>query len=228
MSPELDACLHFILLFCAIILYALNHKRNSVFTRLAVLYIAVTVVFDGVAAAIWLTDFLSGIVTNNLFVYHILTPLQYTIFMLMFSKVVKKHAVKRWMLYSIPAFWIISVLFTLFVQPLDEYPTYGFLVKYLLIIPVILYLLMEILNDPDDYVLTREPVFWIGTGFLFHSVGSVFAQGISNELIKHSDPLFLKLNDIYSVLNYILFACFIVAFVSRFKFSGSERSLDSY
>lgn len=228
MPEKLDVCLHFVLLCCAIILYVLSGKRNSVFIRLAVLYVAVTAVFDGVAAAIMLTDFLSSVVTNNLFVYHILTPIQYTIVVLMFQSVLKRRVVKRWMLFSIPAFWVTATFFTLFVQPLNEYPTYSFLAKYILIIPVILYFLVEILHVPDDYVLTREPVFWIGTGFLFHSVGNVFVQGISNEFIKHSDPLFLLLNTVSSVLNYVLFLCFIIAFMGNAKFWGSERRLDSY
>lgn len=228
MNPELDTCLHFILLACAIIAYLVRWKQDSVFVRLAVLYLAVTAVFDGIAAAIRHSDFLAGVVINNLFVYHILTPLQYTIAIFMFSAVIKRRTVKRYMRLSIPVFWLLATYFTLFAQPLDEYPTYILLVKYLLFISVILYFFTEILNGPDDYILTREPGFWIGTGFLFHSVGNIFAQGVSNEFIKHSDPLFILLDMVTSILHYFLFACFIIAFMSNSKSSGSERRLDSY
>jgi hypothetical protein len=114
------------------------------------------------------------------------------------------------------------------VQRLNEYSTYSLLLKYVLIIPIVLYYLIEILNAPDDYELTREPAFWIGTGLLFHSVGNVFAQGISNEFIKHSSPLFTILNTVSSILNYVLFLCFIIAFLTKLKSAGRERNLRSY
>jgi hypothetical protein len=228
MNPTLDVTLHFSLLFCAIIIYVLNRRNRSAFLRLAFLYIVVTALFDGIAAAIMLTDFLSGIVWNNLFVYHILTPIQYMIIALMFRSVIKDKNIKRWMLRSIPLFWLVAIFFTLFVQSLNEYSTYSLLLKYVLITPIVLYYLIEILNAPDDYELTREPAFWIGTGLLFHSVGNVFAQGISNEFIKHSTALFNILNTVSSILNYLLFLCFIIAFLSKPKAAGRERILRSY
>lgn len=223
MSDTVNACLHFTLLFCAIAAYTLNREKDSPFIRLAVLYLAVTAVFDGIAAAIWLTDFLSEVVDNNLFVYHILTPIQYTIVVFMFLKVIKKDTVKRWMIHSIPIFWIVAILLTLFVQPLDDYSTYSLLIKYILIVSIVLYFLLEILNTPDDYVMPIEQTaFWIATGFLLHSGGSVFAQGIANRLMKYSDPLYSLFNTFHSILNYILFASFIVAFMTKSKSSESE------
>ncbi len=225
MSQWLDVGLHFFLLFCALMAYALVRKRATPFIRLAALYIVVTALFDGIAAAIMLTDFLSGVVSNNLFVYHILTPIQYTIIVLMYRHVIYNRMVKRWMLFSIPAFWLVALLLVLFVQPLNQYSTYSFLLKYGLVIAIVLYFLMEILNAPDDYRLTREPPFWIGTGLLFHSVGNVFVQGVSNQLILHSDPIFTILNTVSSVLNYGLFLCFIVAFLVTANPAACERSL---
>jgi hypothetical protein len=228
MNPKLDVALHFSLLICAILIYILNRRNRSPFLRLSFLYILITTLFDGIAAAIMLTDFLSDIVSDNFFIYHILTPVQYTIIVLMFRSVIKNKNINWWLLRSIPLFWLVAVFFTLFLQPLTDYSTYSLLLKYVLTIPIVLYYLIEILNAPDDYELTREPAFWIGTGLLFHSVGNVFAQGISNEFIKHSSPLFLILNTVSSILNYVLFLCFIIAFVSNPKPSGSERKLRSY
>lgn len=229
MSEKLDVGLHFTLLFCAIIGYLPNQKYASRFVWFALLYLFVTAVFDGVAALIMLTDFLSSVVSNNLFLYHILTPLQYTIVMLMYRSVIKNENLKRWMVWSIPVFWILAASFAAFVQPLEEYCTYSLLAKYILIIPVILYFLIEILNAPDDYELTQEPAFWIGTGLLLHSVGNVFAQGISNKLIpQKAGPLFDILNTASSILNYVLFLCFIVAFLRNPKQHLSERGVGSY
>jgi peptidoglycan/LPS O-acetylase OafA/YrhL len=228
MNPTLDVTLHFSLLFCAMLVYVLNRRNHNAFLRLAFLYIVITALFDGIAAAIMLTDFLSGIVSDNLFVYHILTPVQYTIIVLMFRNVIRNKNIKVWMLRSIPLFWLVAIFLTLFVQPLNDYSTYSLLLKYVLITPIVLYYLVEILNAPDEYELTREPAFWIGTGFLFHSIGNVFAQGISNEFIKYSSPLFTILNTVSSILNYVLFLCFIIAFLSKPKAAGRERNLRSY
>lgn len=229
MNEKLDVGLHFTLLFCAIVGYLPNQKHASRFLRLALLYLFVTAAFDGFAAVIMLTDFLSSVVSANLFLYHFLTPLQYTIVILMYRSVIKNKNVKRWMLWSIPVFWIIAVFFTMFAQPLHEYPTYTMLTNYILIIPVILYFLIEVLNAPNDYELTREPAFWIGTGLLLYSVGNVFAQGISNKLIpKKTGPLFDILYTASSILNYVLFLCFIVAFLRNPKQHLSERSIRSY
>jgi hypothetical protein len=228
MNPTLDVTLHFSLLFCAMLVYVLNRRNHNAFLRYSFLYLVVTTLFDGIAAAIMLTDFLSGIVSDNLFVYHILTPIQYTIIVLMFRNVIRNKNIKVWMLRSIPLFWLAAVFFTLFVQTLNDYSTYSLLLKYVLTTPIILYYLVEILNAPDDYELTREPAFCIGTGLLFHSVGNVFAQGVSNQFIEHSSTLFTILNTVSSFLNYVLFLCFIIAFLSKPKAAGRERNLRSY
>lgn len=228
MSVKLDVCLHFILLSGALVVCVLHRDRRLVFFKLAGLYIGVTALFYEVAAAINLTGFLSGTVPNNLFVYHPLTPIQYTLVALLFLQVIKNKVAKQWITRSIPVFWVIAAFFTCLMQPLTEYPTYSFLINYVLTIAIVLFYFIEILNSPHEQMLIKEPAFWIGTGLLFHSVGNVFAKGISNEFLKNSDPLFFLLDTVSSLLNYVLFSCFIIAFVLTPKFSKIEERFDLY
>ncbi len=227
MSDVLDVLLHFTILFCALVAYAAVGAHGR-FSRYAFLYLLATLFFDGIAAAIMMTDFLSEYVWNNLFLYHILTPVQYTLVVLMYRTVIRAPRVERVMLLSVPLFWLAALAFVLFVQHINEYATYSLLLKYCLTIAIVLYFLHQVLSAPAEYDLTREPPFWIGVGFIFHAAGNIFVQGVANPFLINSDPFFKVLNTISSMLNYVLFLSFTVAFLRTRKDSNHERSVRSH
>jgi hypothetical protein len=226
MSPELDAFIHFLCLSVALIAYVLNRKRKTTFIKLAAVYLLVTLLLDGFAAAIWLTDFMSAYVDHNLFVYHLLTPIQYSIIVLMYRSVIRNQRYRKILSYTIPVFWLLSVLNAAFLQPLSYYTSYTLLLKYVLSISFVLYFFFEILHAEHYFDLPSEPAFWISTGILFHSIGNVFVQGAINYFLDHAPNGYQFLNTVSAFLNYALFISFLVGFIYS-NYHGFERRLDS-
>ena len=221
MDERIDASIHFLLLIGALSVFFIRYRRLGFYLRLVGFYLVATFVFDVLAAYIMFSKGLGGRVPNNLFVYHILTPIQYVFIALIFIDRITNPAVRKSIRISIPAFLFISILISATIQPLDDYNTYALLLKYILTIFWILLLLRQMLNSLSTASLEKDPIFWICTGLLFHSMGNILVEGVANYLINNFHDYFEKIYAIYSLLNYFLFISFAIAFLTK---KGSSYS----
>ena len=213
MWKVVDVIIHFSLLFIAIIAYLWFQKRRPGYLHFAAGYLIATVVIESFAAAIMLTDFLADTVNNNLFLYHFLTPIQYCFLGMMYASAIKVNRLKHVIECSVVLFVLISISFTVFVQPLTAYNSYTVLLNYVMLTVFVLLYLKQMLVMQDDKPISRKPLFWISTGILFHSVGNIFLEGVSNYLISNMHSHFLLFTSITAILNYLLFLSFLVAFI---------------
>src|SRR5687768_3310943 len=100
MSREVDVFIHFLFLTVAIICWLANgRKRNQRYINYCGLFLIVTLVVDGIAAFIMLTGYLD----SNLFLYHILTPIQTSLILMIYYHVINNQIYKRIALWLIPA-----------------------------------------------------------------------------------------------------------------------------
>jgi len=217
MSKVLDALIHFGLLSTALIVFLNNFNHLNRCARMAGYYLLVTFFFDAVAAAIMFNKGLAKLFGNNLFLYHILTPIQYVLIARIYVHVITTPVLKRIILISIPVFILLSVLFSSTIQTINNYNSYSQLLKYLLTILWILFFLKQTLVLTHYPALMREPIFWISTAFLFYSTGNIIVEGMANYLINRYGNYFERIYYIYSILNYLLFCLFIVAFAIKRK-----------
>jgi hypothetical protein len=206
MSRELDVFLHFDLLVGAVCCWFFSpQQKGSKPVCYVGLFLCATLLFDGAAATIMLNHYLAKKVVSNLFLYHILTPIQYLLIAAMYGAIIKHPLIRKAAIWSIPPFVIISLLFSFTIQPISEYNSYSILIKHFLVIMFALIYFFEIISTTPYTKVYLQPVFWISVGYLFHSTLNISLEGVSNYLRTYGQPSDNIIYFLYSISNYCLF-----------------------
>ncbi len=215
MSRETDVFFHFFFLIGSIVCWLLYaEKPRQKYAIYLGWYLLVTLLFDGAASLIMLNLYLARLFFSNLFLYHILVPIQCFLIIQMFDSVIKTewvHNTSRLVAY---AFVFVSVLLSLTIQGFGEYNSYAILLKHVITIVLILIYFYEIISTTPYTRIYLQPVFWISVGFLFHSTLNILLEGFSNYFQTYSNQHYSTLYLLYSISNYCLFVLFGVGIVS--------------
>jgi hypothetical protein len=207
MSRELDASLHFCFLIIAILCWVFNkHRKISKDIYLIGLFLLAAFLFDGIATLIMLNKYLARKIGSNLFLYHILIPIQFVLIMLIYNNVIKNRFYKKITVLLIPVFTGISIMFSFAIQPLSVYNSYSILIKHAITILFVLIYFYELLSTTPYTKIYAKAIFWISIGFLFHSTFNILLEGVSNYLHTYSNSRYGIIFFLYSISNYCLFA----------------------
>ena len=202
MSKGLDVAIHFLLLASAILCWLLNRRKlNFRYVYYCALFLIVNFVFDGIAAFILLTGYLD----SNLFLNHILTPIQLVLILMIYYHVLNNQTYKRIVLWLIPLFVIMSICLSFTIQPFTEMNTYSILIKHVIVIISTLTYFFELMSTTPYSKVYLQPIFWISVGLLFHSSLNVLLEGFSNYLNTYSETKDSLIYLLYSLSNYCLF-----------------------
>lgn len=160
---------------------------------------------------------------NNLFLFHIATPVEYTVLGLLYYGIMVKLMVKQWILFSIPVFVLLSIFFSLFVQKIDVSNTYSIIISSTLLSLWSLFFLREVLLFRPATRLLRFPMFWISAGVLFYYTGSLLIEGMLNFMMDHNMPLAQRLYRIVYIFKYLLFILFIISAFCQTAFKTADE-----
>ncbi|PRY09839.1 hypothetical protein CLV24_11743 [Pontibacter ummariensis] len=199
------------LLLLNLILWALSFKRLHEALKALGYPLLATLFIEGYAAYLLFNN------TRNLYLYHILTPLQYALFSVVAYKALTSFTYRRAILLSIPIYLLISFFITLFLQGLSEYNSYALSIKNALLACWALLYYRETFADLKVVRLEKEPLFWVNTGMFFYSLGSFFVDGLMNQLLVQSYELAHTLYYINVFLGYFLYISFLIAFLLSLK-----------
>ncbi|MDP4261151.1 MAG: hypothetical protein Q8941_01355 [Bacteroidota bacterium] len=203
---------YFVLLFITLISYLGGFGKKPRYVRMVILLMILW--FFTSAVAIYLVKY--GGLTNNLFVFHISTPLEYVILSMLFRDVIVNKAIKRIILLSVPFFVALSVLFSVFIQPVDTNNSNIIIIESVILVFISLFFLREILLLQQVTVLHRFPMFWICVGILFYYTGNLVIEGMLNYMIRQSMELARRTYRFGYIFKYLLFILFIIgAFCSK-------------
>jgi hypothetical protein len=150
---------------------------------------------------------------NNMILFHILKPLQYSLTVFFLVDVINNRVTKKALLISVPAFILSSVFLSLAVQNIKEYNSYSILIHNFLILVWILLYFRERLNHAGVANLFATPAIWISIGLLFYGVGTTFSEGLMNYLINHHRPYALSFYYVGIVLSFFLYAFIALGFL---------------
>ncbi len=211
--------IHMVFLPLNIILFLRDSRSIRLELKLLGLFFLVTYPFEWYASFVQVQG---G--DNNLFVYHLLVPIQYLVFALIYYFAIASAAVKKIILCSIPCYSVISAWLTLTVEPFEIYNSFAIMLENALLALWVLVYYKELFLRRTPVVLKREPIFWISTGLLFFSVGDFFAEGLMSTVIG-LDPQLAKLlfYAIYVPLLFFFYLMCTTAFVCRELFKSSVR-----
>lgn len=189
----------FILLLAAIIFYIIAARNRQYFGSSIIAYLVLILATS--IMALYLRE--TG-VRNNLFLFHIYTPIEYIILGLLYRNAVTGALLKKIITTSIPFFIVLSIVFSAFVQKPDENNSFITIIESLLILSWSLFYLREILLLQQVTHLHRFPMFWICVGILFYFTGSLITEGMLNYLIKHSIELARRVYSFSYIFKYLL------------------------
>jgi hypothetical protein len=114
------------------------------------------------------------------------------------------------------AYPFLVLLNLLFVQGFMNYHSYTMVVGSIFMVIFCGLYFYELLLNPLEGALFRDPMFWISTGILFFYLGDLSYDILFNLLQKYATNTSGKLfQNINNNLILMLYSCFIIAFLCR-------------
>ena len=210
-----DTFTHFTLLGLCVVLWLAYFESLSTAQKMLGIALAATLVSELFALELMLKAI------NNLFIFHILVPIQYVFYALVFYFTLSSKGVRSLIIASIGFVLVASVFFTLKVQKIHEYNSYMIIIKHFFMVIWILLYFRQLLIKADVGNLLLEPMFWISTGLLFYSLGNFFIEGYMNYLIRTSMSMAQELYSVTTLLGLFMYALFFVSFLFARTFTDS-------
>ncbi len=146
-------------------------------------------------------------------IYHFYIPIEYAILSYYFAEQRIPSRIKRLILTSIPVFVIISLVHTFYGDNLIKFPGINLNLSGFLIMLWSVIVLFRV--EPSLAIsLYKLPLFWISVGVLIYYAGGFLFNALYSYLLSNRYELSNSLNGLINKgLNYVLYLCFIYAFV---------------
>jgi len=183
------------------------HKADTEFKWLAVL-ILLTLVSELIAKYI-----AYGLDKPNSIVYHVFTPIEYTIYVIIFQGFLdhKKWNALLWL--SAIGLFLFEIGNTIFFQSLHETNTNVMITESVLLVFLSLMLFLKIRETPSSGNLLTEGVFWFNSAVLCYYAFNSLIWGFHNMKVytlENPPQVIYDLNLILSGLLYLTFSTAII------------------
>lgn len=154
---------------------------------------------------------------NHYYLFHVYNTFEAIILGIIYNSSFKVQRVRKITYWSIVIFAVSAIFNSLFIQKfyLNVSDSNNIIWGYLLRVVWILYYFYELYSDDSVEVLSSIPVFWISIGNFLFFAGALIVTAIKYKL-KQTDPaLASSLYPINSILNCIMYICYIVGFYAN-------------
>lgn len=161
---------------------------------------------------------------NNMFMQHVLSWVIFAGHFFTYYFLFKNIKFKRIVLFSgiLQSFGIVLNIY--FFEPLNEFPSFGYLIINLGIILSALLYFYEIYEEEKEVFLERMPLFWINSGTFLLFCSTIFLFLIQNNINNvtkdvQSNEYFFK------IISYIYFVYYtmIIIGLSMLKFAKKQK-----
>lgn len=169
---------YIILMMLAIFSLSIHFTKNKRSMKLLLLFVCVHFLME------LTSDYINyGLKQNNLLLYHVFAPVGYTVLALFFHNLYNNFKLKWAVIFSVPVYFFVSLLLTLYVEELDQLNSIAYMVESLLIIYWCFSFFRELLTKKEFYRPERDRDFWIVVGILIYFIGNFFTTGTLNYFI---------------------------------------------
>jgi len=202
--PSIDDCFA----LCAFIISVLNfHHLKRTGLQLFPLFLFFILVVKGVKLIL---------PHETLWLYNISTTVAFIFYAYILSLILQDTAF-RTMALRFAFVYPVLVLFNLFfIQGFTRLHSYTMILGALFMIIFCGLFFYELLLDPREDQLLKDPGFWVSTGILFYYLGDLSYDILFNLLQKYATNTGWKLFiNIDNNLTLILYTCFIIAFLCK-------------
>lgn len=189
---------------------AWNVIKKSKYLRLYALLLFVIVFVE-----INENSFQSGTHKNNAWLYNIQIPIQYIIYSFILYYAFVSRFFKKAIIAAIVIFIIVTVITQIYYTRPGAFNSWSYSAGSIIFIIGILIKFYEMLQHPEEYNFIRNPFFYMLFAFLLFNVGTLpyFAMGNWLWFYKNDKNTVLLLANVMSVLNYILYSTYTIAFI---------------
>jgi hypothetical protein len=147
---------------------------------------------------------------NNLYLYHILTPIEYFILASIFASNIISKVVRKFLQYSKFIFPIVAFIFFK-IEGATANNSYSSALEELILTFCSLISLRELMVFSVDVHINRSSFFWFSTAVLFYSIGNLLVSGLLNYLIIENVNIARIIYRSTYIFSYQFFILLIIA-----------------
>lgn len=163
------------------------------------------------------TDYLHFVLRkNNMYVYHLLTLVEYVFISILFYRTFATILLRRYVLWSIVFFIALVGVYSIRWEPLTENNPYSFITESVLVIIWCYLFFRETLLRQPEYRPEKDRTFWIVIALLFYFTGEFFILGGINYFDKTNPELARKIYYAGYAFKYLLY--FMISLVCLIRF----------
>lgn len=198
----MDALLiaYFVLLIAVLCFYAAALHTRVFYVQVLFVYLLVQCVVALLST--WLVKVVH--VRNNLYLFHVLTPMEYALLAGLYARELHSRALRSVVRISIPVFLAVALGLSIFIQQIDTNNSYACILESVLLILWVLCFLREVLLQQPVMQLYRYPMFWVSVGILFYFTGALLTEGLLNYLLRQAMDLALAVYQLEYLFKYLL------------------------
>ena len=152
---------------------------------------------------------------SNTWIYNIQIPLQYLIYMTILYYAFLSITFKRIIIFAALFFIVLCFISEMYLTRKGAFNSWSYSAGSVIVIIAILVKFYEMLQNSAEFNFTRNPFFYMLFAFLFFNIGTLpfFVMGNWLWFEKRNIELVIILQNVGSVLNYILYSTYTIAFI---------------
>lgn len=148
-----------------------------------------------------------------LWLYNTYTAVEYSLLMLIFSKLYQHERIRRLLLFSIPVFLVIWIFATFILNSSDQFQSIFLSIVSIVFVIISVATLINEMRD-SEVLLVDNPVFWFASGVLIYFAGNVFVFAFIDQLLEQSEAALYSGWLIHAAMNVTKNLLFAIAFIS--------------
>jgi len=153
---------------------------------------------------------------ENAWLYNVSTTIEFLFYAYIFESQLRDATFKKSTVRFMLFYPLLVLLNLLFVQGFRHFHTYTMVVGSIFMVIFCGLYFYELLLNPLEGELRRDPMFWISTGILFFYLGDLSYNLLFTLLQKYAKNTSGKLfQNINNNLILMLYSCYIIAFLCR-------------
>lgn len=157
--------------------------------------------------------FMHYVIKNAMPIGHIYFPLSVLIVGLFYLQILKGFIKPVYVLSLVILFEIYTIVNTVFIQSILEYPSLVGSIGSLLIFMMAVAFFIKVMIEAKITNLYKEPLIWINTGFLIYYTGNFFYHILYNIGIMTTREVALLAGKFFSVNNLLFYLIIGIAFL---------------
>lgn len=151
----------------------------------------------------------------NVEIYNIYSLVEFGFYLFFLQSLIKEFYKSNTITYLIIAYLLITLINMLFIQKLDKFHTYTYMLGCLFIVTLCIFYFNLLFRFTRSNKLWRDPEFWIVIGCLFSFAITLPLFGITNFVIGIPEHLQNILQQIINCVNIMLYLLFTIGFLCR-------------